>query len=66
MESEENYLDLVLSRHITLRERFMARMISYGKPQSVELQILFGSPEELPASRSGPSEQRIEGEIHLT
>jgi hypothetical protein len=32
----------------------------------VELQNLFGSPEELRASRAGPSEERIEGRLHLT
>ncbi len=44
----------------------MARLSSTGKPQSVELQNLFGSPEELRASRAGPSEQRIERQLHFT
>ncbi len=65
MESEEKYLDVRINTQLTLRERIMARLISRGKTHSVELRDRFGS-EELRASRAGPSEQRIEGQLHLT
>ncbi len=66
LEAEENYLAVRINTPLTLRERVMAPLISGGKPQSVELQNLFGSSEELRASRAGPSEERIEGQLYLT
>jgi hypothetical protein len=66
VKSEDNYLDVRIKPHLTVRPSVMARLISGGKPHSVELQNFFCSPEELRASRACPSEHRIEGQLHLT
>ena len=52
VKAEDNDLDERIKPHLTVRPSVMARLISGGKPQSVELQNLFGSPEELRASRA--------------